>query len=36
MDINADQITNYNSEVLEINGEEIRRNASTFRNIIIF
>ena len=33
-DINADQITSYNNEVLEINGEEIRRNASTFRNII--
>ena len=32
-DINTDQITNYKSEVLEINGEEIRRNASTFRNI---
>ena len=26
-DINADQITSYNYEVLEINGEEIRQNA---------
>ena len=33
-DINADQITSCNSEVLEINCKEIRQNASTFRNII--
>ena len=33
-DVNADQITSYNYEVLEINGEEMRQNASTFRNII--
>ena len=32
-DINADQITSYN-EIFEINGEEMRRTASTFRNII--
>ena len=33
-DINADQITSYNYEVFEINGEEMRRNTSTFRNVI--
>ena len=33
-DINADQITSYNNELLEINGEEMRRNSSTCRNII--
>ena len=33
-DINADQITSYNNDVLEINGEQMRGNVSTFRNII--
>ena len=33
-DINADQISSYNDEVLEINGEEMRRNTSTFRTIV--
>ena len=33
-DINADQITSYNNDVLEINGEQMRRNVSTFKNII--
>ena len=33
-DVNADQITSYNYELLEINGEEMRQNALTFRNII--
>ena len=33
-DMNADQITSYNNEVLEINGEKMRRKASTFRNIL--
>ena len=32
-DINADQTNSYNDEVLEINGEEMRRNAPTFTNI---
>ena len=31
--INADEITSYN-DILEINGERMRRNVSTFRNII--
>ena len=31
--INADQITGYNNEVIEINIEKMRRNASTFRSI---
>ena len=33
-DINADQITKYNYEVLEINREAMGRNASTFKNTI--
>ena len=33
-DISADQITSYNYKPLEINGEEMRQNASTFRNIV--
>ena len=33
-DINADQITSYNNDVLEINDEQLRRNVSNFRNII--
>ena len=33
-DINADQITSYNNDVLEINGEQMRRNVSIFRIII--
>ena len=32
-DINTDQITSYDNDVLEINGEQMRRNVSTFRNI---
>ena len=35
-DINADQITCYNDELLEISGEEMRQNASIFRNIIYY
>ena len=33
-DISADQITSYNYKALEINSEEMRQNASTFRNIV--
>ena len=33
-DVNADQIPSYNYELLEINGEEMRQNALTFRNIV--
>ena len=33
-DVNADQINSYNNDVLEINGEQMRRNVSTFGNII--
>ena len=34
-DINTDQITSYNYELLEINVEELRQNASTLEILLI-
>ena len=34
IDMTATQITSYNDEVLEINSEEMKRNASNFRTTI--